>query len=135
LFAGGSPYRLDGTPVQNLSDQPRTLALSDAAKDVVVERSFSNKRIFNRVMVAYDDFFDKIHSYAGLISGPAKEKGATPTRFVSSRPRHRTLSSTYKTLSQAARKSRTSPPSSRTRSSPSSGGCRGAVQTKELKTA
>lgn len=81
LFAGGSPHRLDGTPVPNLADRPHTLPLSDAAKDVVVERSFSNKRIVNGTMVAYDDFFDKIHSYAGLVSGPAKEKGATPYTF------------------------------------------------------
>lgn len=81
LFAGGSPYRLDGAPVPNLGDRSHTLALSDAAKDVVVERSFSNKRIVNGTMVSYDDFFDKIHSYVGLISGPAKEKGATPYTF------------------------------------------------------
>jgi hypothetical protein len=81
LFAGGSPHRLDGTPVPNLSDRAHTLPLSDAAKDVVVERSFSNKRIVNGAMVDYDDFFDKIHSYAGLISGPAKEKGASPYTF------------------------------------------------------
>lgn len=81
LFAGGSPHRIDGTPVPNLADRPHTLALSAAAKDVVVERSFSNKRIVNGKMVDYDDFFDKIHSYAGLISGPAKEKGANPYTF------------------------------------------------------
>jgi hypothetical protein len=81
LFAGGSPYGLDGKPVPNLSDRPHKLALSDAAKDVVVERSFSNKRKVSGAMVAYDDFFDKIHSYAGLISGPAKEKGASPYTF------------------------------------------------------
>lgn len=81
LFAGGSPYGLDGAPVPNLSDRPHTLALSDAAKDIVVERSFSNKRMVGGTMVDYDDFFDKIHSYAGLISGPAKEKGATPYTF------------------------------------------------------
>jgi hypothetical protein len=81
LFAGGSPYGLDSTPVPNLSDRPHTLALSDAAKDIVVERSFSNKRMVGGTMLDYDDFFDKIHSYAGLISGPAKEKGATPYTF------------------------------------------------------
>jgi hypothetical protein len=81
LFAGGSPYGLDGTPVPNLSDRPHTLALSPAAKDVVVERSFSNKRMVNGAMVNYDDFFDKIHSYTGFISGPAKEKGASPYTF------------------------------------------------------
>jgi hypothetical protein len=81
LFAGDAPHGLEGKPVPNLSDRAHKLALSDAAKDIVVERSFSNKRKVNGTMVAYDDFFDKIHSYAGLISGPAKEKGATPYTF------------------------------------------------------
>lgn len=79
-FAGGAPHQLDGTPVPQLADRAATVALSDASKDVVVERRFSNKR---KGTDGYLDFFDKIEHYAGLISGPAMEKyrGATPYTF------------------------------------------------------
>jgi hypothetical protein len=81
LFAGGVPHGLDGKPVPNLGGGTHTLALSEAARDVVVERSFSNKRKVNGAMVAYDDFFDKIHSYVGLIASPAMQRGANPYTF------------------------------------------------------
>ena len=46
---------------------------------MVVERSFSNKP---RVAQAFRDFFEKIESYARIISGPAIEKfGVTPLTF------------------------------------------------------
>ena len=43
FFAGGVPHGLDGKPIPNLGGGPHQLALSEAANDVVVERSFSNK--------------------------------------------------------------------------------------------
>jgi hypothetical protein len=79
LFAGAIPHGLDGQPIPNLAGGPHTLALSDAAKDVVVERSFSNKP---KVAQKFVDFFEKIESYVGIISGPAMElHGATPYTF------------------------------------------------------
>jgi hypothetical protein len=40
FFAGSVPHRLDGTPVPQLSGGPTSLTLSEASKDVVVQRSF-----------------------------------------------------------------------------------------------
>lgn len=79
-FAGGAPHQLDGTAVPQLADHAATLPLSNASKDVVVERRFSNKR---KGTDGYADFFDKIEHYVSLISGPAMEKypEATPYTF------------------------------------------------------
>lgn len=70
-FAGSFPHNLDGTPIQNLAGGPVSLPLSDNIKDVVVERSFSNKP---RVAGVFADFYEKIESYVTIISGPAMEK-------------------------------------------------------------
>lgn len=80
FFAGGVPHNLDGTPIPNLGGGPTGLALSEASKDVVVERSFSNKP---KATGKFQDFFEKIESYVGIISGPAMElyKDATPLTF------------------------------------------------------
>jgi hypothetical protein len=43
FFAGSVPYGLDRKPIPNLGGGPTQLALSEASRDVVVERSFSNK--------------------------------------------------------------------------------------------
>ena len=43
FFAGSVPYGLDGMPIPNLGGGATQLALSEASKDVVVQRSFSNK--------------------------------------------------------------------------------------------
>ena len=76
FFAGTAPHRLDGAAIVNLGGGQTTLALSDACKDVVVQRSFSNKPV---PAGRFDDFFAKIESYTGIISGPAIEKfGVTP---------------------------------------------------------
>jgi len=70
-FAGSVPYNLDGKPIPNLGGGPVNLPLSEYSKDVIVERSFSNKpRITGRFL----DFFEKIESYVTVISGPAMEK-------------------------------------------------------------
>lgn len=80
FFAGGVPHGLTGAGVPNLAGGPTSLLLSDASRDVVVQRSFSNKPPSG----AFADFFTKIESYATLISGPAMEKhGVSPlTRRV-----------------------------------------------------
>lgn len=79
FFAGSVPYGLDGQPVPNLGGGPCTVPLSKASEDVVVERSFSNKP---RKTGKYEDFFDKIESYANQICAPAREKhGATWLTF------------------------------------------------------
>lgn len=74
FFAGAVPYGLDGKPVPGLAGGPTSpgqIGLSDASKDVVVERSFSAKPKPNE---AYDDFFHKIETYVSLIAGPAMHK-------------------------------------------------------------
>jgi hypothetical protein len=70
FFAGSVPHGLDGKPIPNLGGGPTTLPLSDASKDVVVQRSFSNKP---RSTGKFEDFFEKIESYVGILSGPAME--------------------------------------------------------------
>ena len=70
FFAGSIPHNLDGTPIPNLAGGPAQLALSEASKDVVVQRSFSNKP---RISGKFQDLFEKIESYVGIISGPAIE--------------------------------------------------------------
>jgi len=55
------------------------ITLSEATKDVVVERSFSNKPKSTGKFV---DFFEKIESYVAIISGPATElHAASPYTF------------------------------------------------------
>lgn len=79
FFAGSHPHSIDGTPIQNLGGGPAQLALSEASKDVVVQRSFSNKP---RPAGKFDDFFAKIESYVAIICGPAMHKyGASPYTF------------------------------------------------------
>lgn len=79
FFAGGHPHGLDGRPIPNLGGGPTTLAIGDASKDVVVERSFSNKP---KETGKFENFFDKIESYVRIISGPAIElHGANPLTF------------------------------------------------------
>lgn len=74
FFAGSHPHNLDGSPIANLGGGPTPLPLSDAAADVKVERRFSNKPLLNGQLVPFQNFFDKIESYVGIISGPAKAK-------------------------------------------------------------
>jgi hypothetical protein len=71
FFTGSVPHGLDGNPLANLAGGPHQLTLSDACKDVVVQRSFSNKP---KITGAFVDFFDKIESYVAIISGAAMEK-------------------------------------------------------------
>lgn len=79
FFAGSVPHGLDAKPIPNLGGGPTTLALSDASRDVTVQRSFSNKP---KTTGKFNDFFDKIESYVAIISGPAIElHNANPLTF------------------------------------------------------
>jgi hypothetical protein len=79
FFAGSVPHGLDGKPIPNLGGGPTTLGLSEASKDVVVERTFSNKP---KATGKFADFFEKIESYVAIISGPAIElHNANPLTF------------------------------------------------------
>jgi hypothetical protein len=71
FFAGSHPHGLDGKPIPNLGGGPTTLTLSDSCRDVVVQRSFSNKP---KDAGKFEDFFAKIESYVTIISGPAIAK-------------------------------------------------------------
>jgi hypothetical protein len=68
FFAGTVPHGLGGAPIPNLGGGATNLALSEACKDVVVQRSFSNKP---KGTGRFEDFFEKIESYVAQISGPA----------------------------------------------------------------
>ena len=79
FFAGSVPHGLDGKPIPNLGGGNHQITLSDSCRDVVVQRSFSNKP---KATGAFADFFDKIESYVAIISGPAIEKyNASPYTF------------------------------------------------------
>ena len=81
-FTGTAPYNIDGSLVSGLSGGPHAIALSDVSKDVVVQRSFSNKRIVDGQKIGYADFFEKIENYVALVAGPAMNKyGANPLTF------------------------------------------------------
>jgi hypothetical protein len=76
FFAGSHPHNLDGIAVGNLAGGPARVALSDACKDVVIQRSFSHKPCATG---KYADFFEKIERYVTVLSGPAIEKyGVSP---------------------------------------------------------
>jgi hypothetical protein len=81
FFTGSDPYELDGTPVRGLGTSPAQLPLSEACKDLVVQRAFSCKPVKGQ---KYDDFFHKIDTYVARISGPAMHKcNANPHTFRS----------------------------------------------------
>ena len=82
FFAGSMPHDENGKAIPNLGGGPTTLALSEKSKDVVVQRSFSNKPVRDGQKVNFTDFFEKIDSYATIISGPAIAlHGANPYTF------------------------------------------------------
>jgi hypothetical protein len=75
FFCGSHPCHLDGSHILNMGGGPTTLALK--AKDLVVQRSFSNKP-----PQGFTNFFEKIESYVTIISGPAINlHGANPLTF------------------------------------------------------
>ena len=79
FFAGSVPYGLDREPIPNLGGGTTRLTQGEASRDVVVERSFSNKP---RLTGKFEDFFHKIESYVAIISGPAIEShGVNPHTY------------------------------------------------------
>jgi hypothetical protein len=81
FFAGGAPHGLDGIPIP-LGGGVTTLALTEACKDIVVERSFSFKRRVNGNLIEYVDLFEKIETYLSVICGPAMERRAEITPYT-----------------------------------------------------
>jgi hypothetical protein len=80
-FAGSVPHGLDGQPIRNLAGGPCSICLAAEHKDVIVQRSFSNKP---RQSGKFADHFEKIESYVAIISGPAIERhDANPYTFRS----------------------------------------------------
>ena len=76
FFCGSHPHELNGKPIRNLGGGPTSVHLS--SKDLVVQRSFSNKPPSGR----FNDWFDKIENYVTIISGPAMDKfDITPYSF------------------------------------------------------
>lgn len=81
LFAGSHPCGLDGAIIPLIDAGAHTLALSDACKDVAIERRFSNKPT---KAGKFENFFEKVESYVGIISGPAIHRhGVSPLNFKS----------------------------------------------------
>lgn len=78
-FAGGAPHGLDGKAIPNLGGGPILFPLSESCSDVLIQRSFSNKP---KTSGKFQDFYKKIESYVGIISGPAIElHNANPYTF------------------------------------------------------
>ena len=79
FFAGSVPHGLDGKPIPNLGGGPTALALERGQQGCGRAASFSNKP---RPSGKFADFFEKIESYVGIISGPAMElHDANPYTF------------------------------------------------------
>lgn len=76
FFCGSHPHELNGKPIRNLGGGVTSVHL--ASKDLVVQRSFSNKPSSGR----FNNWFDKIENYVTIISGPAMDKfDANPYTF------------------------------------------------------
>lgn len=69
-FAGSMPHGLDSKPIPKLGGGSANITL--IKRDVIVERSFSNKRRDKTgTLVDFPDFYEKIEHYVSLICGPA----------------------------------------------------------------
>lgn len=77
LFAGGHPCGLDRQPIPAIDAGPHQLELSSKCSDVVIQRRFSNKPRVAGNLQGFNNFFDKIESYVGIIAGPAMTIHAT----------------------------------------------------------
>lgn len=67
-FCGSHPHELSKEPIKNLGGGEVQVKL--ASKDLMVQRSFSNKPPSGK----FEDWFDKIENYVDVISGPAMNK-------------------------------------------------------------
>ena len=77
FFAGSVPFGLNGKPIPGLGGGEVNVPLSKGNEDVVVQRSFSTKP----GPQGYENFFQKIDTYVGILCGPAMakyERGADP---------------------------------------------------------
>lgn len=84
LFAGTHPCGLDRQPIPAIDAGPHQLGLTDKCSDVVIQRRFSNKPRVAGNLQGFDNFFDKIESYVGIVAGPAiTVHGVTPLTFKS----------------------------------------------------
>ena len=82
LFAGVHPCGLDGLPIPAIDAGSHLLELSGKCADVVIQRRFSNKPRVAGVLQGFNNFFEKIESYIGIIAGPAMEThGVSPLSF------------------------------------------------------
>ncbi|WP_233259979.1 ThiF family adenylyltransferase [Chitinophaga sp. S165] len=74
-FAGGQPCNTDGQIIKGIyhSEQPQVFT-----DTIAVDRSFSNKP-----PDGYADYYEKVHTYASILSAQAKalDKAATPLTF------------------------------------------------------
>src|SRR5688572_13875341 len=74
-FCGGHPCEINGKQIANLGGGQMTMPLS--SKDLVVQRSFSNKP-----ENGFKDLFEKFESYMAIICGPAMTlHSVTPSTF------------------------------------------------------
>lgn len=75
-FAGEQPCDKNGSPINGISHKVRSKALAD---DLLVDRSFSSKPASG-----YTNYFDKMSTYAQILSGPAAaiDPSATPKTFA-----------------------------------------------------
>lgn len=81
LFAGSHPCGLDGAIIPLIDAGAHTLVLSEACKDVAIQRRFSNKPT---KAGKFENFFEKVESYVSIISGPAIHRhGVSPLNFKS----------------------------------------------------
>ncbi len=84
LFAGAHPCGLDRQPIPAIDAGSHQLELSCNCSDVLVQRRFSNKPRVAGSLQGFNNFFDKIESYVGIIAGPAMTAhAATPLTFKS----------------------------------------------------
>ncbi|NIM40230.1 MAG: ThiF family adenylyltransferase [Hydrogenophaga sp.] len=82
LFAGTHPCGLDGVPIPLIDAGTHQLQLSAACADVVVQRRFSNKPRIAGALHGYQNFYEKIESYVGIVAGPAMERhGSNPLTY------------------------------------------------------
>ena len=77
LFAGAHPCELDRQPIPAIDAGLHQLELSSKCSDVVIQRRFSNKPRVAGNLQGFNNFFDKIESYVGIIAGPAMTTHAT----------------------------------------------------------
>lgn len=96
FFCGSHPHDIDGNPIRNLAGGETTLALE--GKDLVVQRSFSNKPGRD-----YVDFFEKIDMYIAMISGPAMQLyNANPFTFRTDKTETASVFKIHDTLTSLA---------------------------------